>query len=57
VWKAKPVLSIRGELKYETQEIDFGEIVMPNTEAKLILADPERAFQLSFYPNNGVGPS
>ncbi len=45
----------QGELKFETQEIDFGEIKMPNTEAKLILADPERAFQLSFYPNNGVG--
>ncbi|NJY63854.1 phosphoenolpyruvate synthase [Salinimicrobium sp. CDJ15-81-2] len=45
----------QGELKYETQEIDFGEIEMPETEAKLILADPERAFQLSFYPNNGVG--
>ncbi|HSI69911.1 MAG TPA: phosphoenolpyruvate synthase [Gillisia sp.] len=45
----------QGELKYETQEIDFGEITMPNTQAKLILADPERAFQLSFYPNNGVG--
>ncbi|SOC80838.1 phosphoenolpyruvate synthase [Salinimicrobium sediminis] len=45
----------QGELKYETQEIDFGEIKMPETEAKLILADPERAFQLSFYPNNGVG--
>ena len=45
----------QGELKFETQEIDFGEIEMPETEAKLILADPERAFQLSFYPNNGVG--
>ncbi|MCC8360688.1 phosphoenolpyruvate synthase [Salinimicrobium sediminilitoris] len=45
----------QGELKFETQEIDFGEIKMPTTEAKLILADPERAFQLSFYPNNGVG--
>jgi len=28
---------------------------MPRTEAKLILADPEKAFQLSFYPNNGFG--
>lgn len=45
----------QGELKYEAQEIVFGEIKMPETEAKLILADPERAFQLSFYPNNGVG--
>lgn len=45
----------RGELKYETEEINFGEFEMPNTEAKLILSDPERAFQLSFYPNNGIG--
>lgn len=45
----------QGALRYETQQIDFGEIKMPDTEAKLILADPEKAFQLSFYPNNGVG--
>jgi pyruvate, water dikinase len=45
----------QGELKFETREMDFGKITMPETGAKLILADPERAFQLSFYPNNGVG--
>lgn len=45
----------QGELKFETQKIDFSKIEMPRTEAKLILADPERAFQFSFYPNNGVG--
>jgi len=28
---------------------------MPKTEAKMILANPENAFQLSYYPNNGVG--
>ena len=45
----------QGKLPFEKQEIDFLGIRMPHTEAKLILADPENAFQLSFYPNNGVG--
>lgn len=45
----------RGELSYEEKEIDFSNIKMPKTEVKIILADPENAFQLSFYPNNGVG--
>ena len=45
----------RGELSYEEKEIDFSNIKLPKTEVKIILADPENAFQLSFYPNNGVG--
>ncbi len=45
----------KGKLPFETQEIDVSNIKMPKTEAKMILADPERAFQLSFYPNDGVG--
>lgn len=45
----------RGELSYEEKKIDFSNIKMPKTEVKIILADPENAFQLSFYPNNGVG--
>lgn len=45
----------RGALSFDKQEVDFSGIKMPKTEAKLILADPENAFQLSFYPNNGVG--
>jgi pyruvate,water dikinase len=45
----------KGEAAYEMKEIDFSTINMPATEAKMILADPENAFQLSFYPNNGVG--
>ncbi|MFC4634603.1 phosphoenolpyruvate synthase [Dokdonia ponticola] len=44
-----------GESKFEMKEFDFSTIKMPMTEAKMILADPENAFQLSFYPNNGVG--
>jgi len=45
----------KGKLPFDEREIDFSGIRMPRTEAKLILADPENAFQLSFYPNNGVG--
>lgn len=45
----------QGELSFKEEEIDFSNIKMPNTEVKLILADPENAFALSFYPNSGVG--
>ncbi|NHF59616.1 phosphoenolpyruvate synthase [Flavobacteriaceae bacterium TP-CH-4] len=45
----------QGALAFEEEEIDFSNIRMPKTEAKFILADPENAFSLSFYPNNGVG--
>ena len=45
----------QGELSFEENEIDFSHIKMPKTEVKMILADPENAFPLSFYPNNGVG--
>ena len=44
-----------GNLPFKTEEIDFSNIRRPKTEAKFILADPENAFQLSFYPNDGVG--
>ncbi|GAB2776724.1 phosphoenolpyruvate synthase [Salinimicrobium soli] len=45
----------KGKLEYEQEELDFSQISLPETEAKLILSDPEKAFQLSFYPNNGIG--
>ncbi|MBZ9728584.1 phosphoenolpyruvate synthase [Salegentibacter sp. JZCK2] len=45
----------KGALEFDQKEIDFGKISLPKTEAKFILSDPDRAFQLSFYPNNGVG--
>lgn len=45
----------KGALKIEKNEIDFSQINLPETEAKLILSDPDKAFQLSFYPNHGVG--
>lgn len=45
----------KGNLPFQKKEIDFSTIKMPKTEMKLILADPEKAFQLAAYPNNGVG--
>lgn len=46
----------RGVLSYEENDIDFSSIKMPEaTEAMLIAADPDSAFKMSFYPNDGVG--
>lgn len=46
----------RGELPFVVNEIDFSGIQKPSlTKAMLILADPDKAFQLSFFPNDGVG--
>lgn len=44
-----------GKLKWEVTEQDFSTLKMPKTDPMLILADPERAFELSQYPNQGVG--
>lgn len=44
-----------GKLNFEEKEYDFDHLELPKTEAKLILADPDKAFQLSGYPNTGVG--
>lgn len=45
----------RGKLAWETLEIDFKHLKLPETKAMMILGDPEQAFRLSFYPNNGIG--
>lgn len=45
----------KGLLKWEITEQDFSKLGMPKTDPMLILADPERAFELSHYPNQGVG--
>jgi pyruvate, water dikinase len=45
----------QGALKVTEKQINFSNIHLPKTEAKLILSDPEKAFQLSRYPNHGVG--
>jgi len=44
-----------GLQQWSENEIDFRNIKMPNTKPMLIIADPDRAFQVSHYPNEGVG--
>ena len=46
----------QGRLLYEETQLDFSKTKLPqSTEAMMIIADPEKAFKLSFYPNDGVG--
>jgi pyruvate, water dikinase len=42
-------------LKWEIKEQDFSKLPMPVTAPTFILADPDRAFEMSNYPNKGVG--
>jgi pyruvate,water dikinase len=53
--EGKTCFVYEGLLPWKEQEIDFGKIMMPKTKPMFILADPDRAFSLSFYPNQGVG--
>lgn len=46
----------RGAAEWIEKKIDLGNLTLPkHTRAMLIMADPEKAFELSFFPNNGVG--
>jgi pyruvate,water dikinase len=44
-----------GQLDWTENSIDLKAVKVPSTDAMLILADPEKAFPYSFYPNHGVG--
>ncbi len=45
-----------GKLPFKVEEIDFSNITKPkHTGVMLIAGDPDKAFQLSAYPNDGVG--
>lgn len=44
-----------GLLTWQVKELDFSQLSIPKTSPMLILADPDRAYALSFYPNQGVG--
>lgn len=44
-----------GILKWDIKEQDYSQLPMPKTAPMFILADPDRAFELSNYPNQGVG--
>jgi pyruvate,water dikinase len=46
----------RGKLNFTITDLDFSSIKKPETtEVMLIVGDPDKAFELSFYPNDGVG--
>lgn len=44
-----------GKLNWNVIEHDFENIQMPHTKPMFILADPNKAYKFSFYPNAGVG--
>lgn len=44
-----------GKLQWKEQEINLKSLKQPATSPMLILADPDKAFKLSFYPSRGVG--
>ncbi len=45
-----------GKLNWKETQVNAGEIAMPEkTKVMLIAGDPDKAFKLSFYPNDGVG--
>ncbi len=44
-----------GKGEWTVKDLDFRTIKMPETQPMLILADPDKAYKYSFYPNKGVG--
>lgn len=44
-----------GHLKWDEKEVDTTSLKKPRTRPMLILADPDQAFKLSFYPSEGIG--
>jgi len=44
-----------GKLEWKEQSINFENVAATHTKPMFILADPDKAFRLSFYPNEGVG--
>jgi len=53
--ESKDGIIYEGLLKWEIKEQDFSKLSIPKTAPMFILADPEKAFELSNYPNKGVG--
>lgn len=46
----------KGQLRYEEISLDVSKVSMPVfIDVMMILGDPEKAFQLSFYPSKGIG--
>lgn len=44
-----------GQLQWKITEQDYSALILPNIKPMFILADPDRAFALSSFPNQGVG--
>ncbi|MCX2739038.1 phosphoenolpyruvate synthase [Pontibacter anaerobius] len=44
-----------GKLEWSEKQTDMSKLEKPQTQAMLILGDPEQAFKYSFLPNDGVG--
>jgi pyruvate,water dikinase len=46
----------KGKLDFAETQLDFSHATLPqSTGVMMILDDPDKAFKLSFYPNDGVG--
>ncbi|MGZ8518361.1 MAG: phosphoenolpyruvate synthase [Chitinophagaceae bacterium] len=46
----------KGRLAFQETELNFSKIKKPETTGVMLIAgDPDKAFKLSFYPNDGVG--
>ncbi len=53
--EGKEGIIYNGLLPWKITEHDFSQITLPETSPMLILANPEKAFEWSYYPNQGVG--
>lgn len=53
--QGKTCFVYEGLLKWKEKEINLEKIKMPRTQPLLIAGDPDKAFQLSFYPCGGIG--
>jgi len=52
----KTGFAYQGKLNWKETIVNVEDVQLPVTpKAQLIIADPEKAFELSFYPNHGVG--
>lgn len=45
----------KGAVSFTESRVDISRMKKTATKAMLIVADPDQAFKLSFYPNDGVG--
>ncbi len=53
--EGKEGIIYNGTLDWKITTHDFSQLQIPSTAPMFILSDPEKAFKLSHYPNQGVG--